>query len=338
MSPVKSILFASCGRRCQLLQDCKKSLGDAVRIVGTDMSPTAPALYCADAAYIVPSITDPSYIDRMLEICRTENVGAVTTLIDPEIAVLARHRERFESEGVIVLAPQLQTAELAFDKVAFARYLTERGLPTVKTYGSIDEFESAFAAGDVCFPVFVKPRTGSGSVGAHRVESLQALCEGCNEDPDLVIQECMPAEEVDVDVYVDALSGSVVQCFSKRKLEMRIGGASKTVSFFDKSLCDLVGELIAHFQFCGPLDIDFFVRDGRYIISEINPRFGGAYIHAFGCGVDFFKLIARNMANRENQPLSGGYEEGAYMLMYDGAMIVRPADLVEGGEYPDVVG
>ena len=73
-----------------------------MRVVAADNSSTAPALYFADASYTVPRIDDAGYVDALLDICRKENVGAVTTLIDPEIAVLAKNRDAFEREGVLV--------------------------------------------------------------------------------------------------------------------------------------------------------------------------------------------------------------------------------------------
>lgn len=46
--------------------------------------------------------------------------------------------------------------------------------------------------------------------------------------------------------------------------------------------------------------MDFFIKNGEYFLSEINPRFGGAYLHAYGAGVDFVKLILNNMHGIEN--------------------------------------
>lgn len=322
----KAILFASCGRRCQLIQDCKKSLGDGVRIIATDASPTAPALYFADAAYVVPRIDDPEYVEHMLELCRKENVGAITTLIDPEIALLAENRARFEDEGVLVLAPGSKTAELAFDKVKFARYLEENGMRTVLSFGDIESFEESLSEGRIAFPVFAKPRTGSGSVGAHVVDDLATLKAQWAAAPDLIVQEYMNCEEADADVYVDYYSGKMVGCFSKKKRETRIGGASKTVSFYDEKLVHMLERLVSLFEFHGPFDVDLFIKDGEYVVSEINPRFGGAYLHAFGCGVDYFKLIRVNMEGNENTPSTCSYPEGRYMLMYDAAVMVDERD------------
>ena len=53
------ILFCSVGRRCELLKDFRKSMGDELKIVVTDHSEVAPAMAFADKAYKVPLIHDP---------------------------------------------------------------------------------------------------------------------------------------------------------------------------------------------------------------------------------------------------------------------------------------
>ena len=111
-----NILFCSVGRRCELLKDFRNTLGNQVKIVVTDNSKVAPAMAFADKAYLVPLISDPSYISIILDICKKEEIQAVTTLIDPEIMLLAKHREEFEALGVTVLAPYEETAKLCFNK------------------------------------------------------------------------------------------------------------------------------------------------------------------------------------------------------------------------------
>ena len=75
--------------------------------------------------------------------------------------------------------------------------------------------------------------------------------------------------------------------------------------------------------------MDFFHVDGEYYLSEINPRFGGAYLHAFGAGVDFFKLIENNLQGRENPVSIGDYEEGVVMMMYDSVVIRKASEIIE---------
>ncbi|MFZ2462167.1 MAG: ATP-grasp domain-containing protein, partial [Caldibacillus thermoamylovorans] len=312
-----NFLFCSVGRRAELIKNFKESLNNDSKIIATDCNNTAPALYFADKQYIVPKITDKKYLTTIMEICEKENINAILTFIDPEIEILAKNRESFESIGVEVLAPYLETAKLCFDKFEMYKYLVENNIKTIRTYADLNSFNSDYKNGDCNFPVFVKPRTGSGSVGARKVSSYEELKSIFNKECNLIIQEFMDGDDIDADVYIDTISHKPVSIFAKKKLETKIGGANKTISFKDNKLFKLIEEVVTKFQFNGPIDIDFFYKDGEYYLSEINPRFGGAYLHAYGCGVDFIKLIVNNLNGIENDPEFGNYDEDVLMMMYD---------------------
>lgn len=319
-----NILFCSAGRRVELLKDFRKSIDNGDRIIAADLSNLAPALYVADAHYLVPRIDDPAYLDTILDICRKEKINAVTTLIDPEIELLAKNRARFEEISVEVLAPYTETAELCFDKFKMYQYLTAHGVPTPDTWGDYASAMAAVKSGSLAFPLFVKPRTGSGSVGARKVQNAETLKALCEADPSLIIQRLM-TDDLDADVYIDTISHKAVSAFSKRKLETKIGGASKTISFKDEKLFDFIRRITDLLKFNGPVDMDFFYQDGTYYLSEVNPRFGGAYLHAYGAGVDFIKLIKNNLDGIENAPVFGDYEDDVVMMMYDSVVITKIA-------------
>lgn len=327
---MNNILFLSCGRRVQLFKFLKQSLGDTCEIIAADNSPLAPALYAADKHFLVSRIDVPEYIDTVLKIAKTNGVKAVTTLIDPEIEILAKNRNRFETEGILVLAPSKETAHYCFDKYAMYQYLTAKGIPTPLTYDTLEHFKEGLQKGEISFPVFIKPRTGSGSVGAHKVNDMQQLEEDfAKGDFQYIIQEMMTSGDCDADVYIDCYSHKPVAAFSKRKLETKIGGASKTISFKDESLFSFINEICNVLEFNGPVDMDFWYRDGKYLLSEVNPRFGGAYLHAFGAGVDFFKLIQHNMEGHANEQHIGGYNDDVLMMMYDAVEIIDKASLAK---------
>lgn len=322
-------LMLSVGRRGELLKNFRQSIEAGSKIVATDLSPYAPALYYADKQYLVPKIQDPAYMDTILDICKKESIHVVTTFIDPEIELLAANRKRFEKLGVEVLAPYEETAKLCFDKYKMFQHLMQQGIPTVMTWGSLEEFEKAYQSGEVSFPVFVKPRTGSGSVGARKILDYDSLEAAWQADAGLIAQEFMDCLDVDADVYIDTITNEAVSAFSKRKLEMRIGGASKTISFKDEKLFRFISKITKILKFNGPVDMDFFYRNGQYYLSEVNPRFGGAYLHAYGAGVDFIKLIETNLKGKANAPMFGNYEEGVVMMMYDSVVIKKSDELVQ---------
>lgn len=324
-----NILFCSVGRRSRLLMDFRATMKGCGKIVATDLSPVAPALFFADETYLVPRINSPEYIGRILEICEKSGVKAITTLIDPEIAILAEHRDDFEAKGILPLCPAAWTARLCFDKYEMFKYLRSKGVRTPLTYNTLEGLREGIDKGEISFPVFMKPETGSGSVGIGKVNNWEEAEAKFNDGKfNYIIQELMTGGDCDADVYVDCISHKAVSVFCKKKIESRIGGASKTISFKDEKLFDFIEQVCSVLELNGPCDMDFFIKDGEYYLSEINPRFGGAYLHAYGAGVDFVKLILNNVHGMKNESSIGQYDDDVVMMMYDDVVIAKKADLL----------
>jgi len=324
-----NILFCSVGRRARLLMDFRESMKGCGKLVATDLSPVAPALFFADKTYLVPRITDEHYFDRIIDICKESDIKAITTLIDPEIEILSKHRDELLSMDILPLCPAAWTAHLCFNKYEMFKHLNEKGVRTVLTYDNLDSFRKGLENGEISFPVFMKPISGSGSVGIGQANTMEEVEKKWNEGNfKYIIQELMSGGDCDADVYVDCISHKPVAIFSKKKIESRIGGANKTISYKDPKLFDFVEEVCSVLELNGPCDMDFFIKDGEYYLSEINPRFGGAYLHAYGAGVDFIKLILNNMHGKENKSIIGEYEDDIIMMMYDDVVIKRKDELM----------
>ena len=175
--------------------------------------------------------------------------------------------------------------------------------------------------GKVKYPVFVKPVCGSASIAISKaydrktVELLFAHNEG------LMIQEFLDGQEIGADVYIDMVSGEIVSIFTKKKIVMRAGETDKAVSFKDERLFQLIEKFVKEAGFRGQIDIDIFDMDGEYYISEVNPRFGGGYPHAYECGCNHMKLIIENLCGNANTKSIGNYESGVYMTKYNEVMV-----------------
>ena len=98
---------------------------------------------------------------------------------------------------------------------------------------------------------------------------------------------------------------------------MRAGETDKAVSFKDPGLFALIERFVLEAGYRGQIDIDIFEINGKYYISEVNPRFGGGYPHAYECGVDHMKLILKNLQGIVNDKNIGAYDEGIYMMKYN---------------------
>lgn len=142
-----------------------------------------------------------------------------------------------------------------------------------------------------------------------------------------MVQEYLEGQEIGADVYIDTISKEVVSIFTKKKLLMRSGETDKAVSFIDDKLFSLIERFVKEAGYIGQIDIDIFYVRGEYYISEVNPRFGGGYPHAYESGINHMKLILNNLEGKVNDRMIGKYNEGIYMMKYND-MIVKSIERI----------
>lgn len=316
-----NILITSVGTRNKIIQYFKENNIEG-RIIATDMSNLAPAIYEADAHYIVPRIDDPNYIDIIFDICKKEKIDGILSLIDPELSLLAKNSEKFKELGVTVIGSPYDVCELSLDKMAMHNWLKDRGYNCAKSYIDKDKFYDDLNNALISFPVFVKPYNGSASILINKVYNKKQLDFLFEEHEGLMIQEFLDGQEIGADVYIDMISGDVVSIFTKKKLLMRAGETDKSVSFRDNKLFAIIKDFVKKAGFKGQIDIDIFNIDGEYYISEVNPRFGGGYPHAYECGINNIKLIINNL-NWNINLTNYDYKTGVYMMKYNECKVIK---------------
>lgn len=317
-----NILITSAGTRNKIVQYFKNEFREIGKVIATDMNDLAPAIYEADNYYLVPRIDTPNYIDKLLGICKKEKIDCLFALIDPELSLIAKNKDKFLEIGVKPLISNYDAVELAFDKYEMFKYLNSNGYKCAKSYIDKAEFYKDLESGKISFPVFVKPYKGSASININKVSSKEEINTLFDVYDDLLIQEFLDGQEIGADVYVDPISKKVVSIFTKEKIKMRAGETDKARSFKDEKLFDLITDLVEKIGYEYMIDMDIFKVGNDYYISEINPRFGGGYPHAYECGVNFPRLIINSMNGKKNKNEIGNYEENIYMMKYNEIKII----------------
>ena len=320
-----NVLILAAGTRNKIVQYFKNTFRGIGNVVATDASELGPAIYDADKFYIVPPITAEGYIDGILDICRKEQIDGVLSLIDPELSLLAANEKRFQQLGVQIIGSSYELCELSLDKMQMYRWLSAHGYACARSWMDIDAFFKAVDSGEISFPVFVKPYRGSASIHISKAYDKETVALLFAHEDNLMIQEFLDGQEIGADVYIDLISGEVVSIFTKKKIKMRAGETDKAVSFKDPALFELIEKFVLEAGFRGQIDIDLFKIQRKYYISEVNPRFGGGYPHAYESGCDHMKLILNNLNGTANQKQIGAYEEGVYMMKYNEVKILYPS-------------
>lgn len=301
-----NILFTCAGRRTYLLKYFKEQLADEGLIVGTDMQLTAPALSAADIKEQVPAVYAEDYIDQTLDICRRHDIKALICLNDLELPILADNRQRFADAGVTLIVSGPEVIDICFDKYHTAQYVESLGLNTPKTFVNYEKAIEALKSGELKFPLVLKPRWGSGSIGIEFVNDLDELAEtytmllkkvkksilatASQGDEYILIQQKINGQEYGMDVMND-LSGRNRGVSVKMKLAMRAGETDKARTVDNTEIRAIGRTLGENLKHIGNLDVDVFEENGKYYVLELNPRFGGGFPFSYEAGVNFPKAI-----------------------------------------------
>lgn len=318
-----NILILSAGTRNKIIKYFRDQLMGQGKVIATDCSNLAPAIYEADKYYIVPKITDENYINTILNICKKEKIDALVSLIDPELSLISKNINLFKEIGVTPIISDYDKIETCFDKYKMYEFLKKYDFKTPRSYINKKSFFEDLDKGEITFPVFVKPVKGSASININKVNNVEELNAIWEQTDDLLIQEFMEGQEYGADVYIDLITKKIVAIFTKKKIKMRAGETDKAVSVKNESLFQLIKEFVEKAGFKGIIDIDIFEKNGDYYISEVNPRFGGGYPHAYECGVNVPKMIINNIRGQINKEEIGNYEENVYMMKYNEIKIIK---------------
>ncbi len=298
-----NILFTCAGRRNYLINYFKEVLTGKGKVFASDMQDSAPAMVDADESFVVPAIYEDNYLDAIKKIVVERKIDAVISLNDLELPILSAGKEEIERLGAKVIVSDERVVNIAFDKWETTRFVESIGLRSPKTYINLEEAKKALASGELKFPLVIKPRWGSASIGidfpedmeelelAHKLLSIRLsrsiLAEASKEDVShaIMIQEKIDGDEYGIDVLND-FDGQYVGTFARKKLSMRSGETDKAITVIDpkiEAIGKTIGENLKHI---GNLDCDIFEEKGEYYILELNPRFGGGYPFSHEAGIN----------------------------------------------------
>lgn len=291
-----NILFTGVGRRIELLQAFRNAalvLNKSLKIYGADIAGTAPALAYCDYSRRVVSMKDDYYIDNLLDICKKDGISLVIPTIDTDLLVLSENKSRFDAIGTRVLISAPDKIRICRDKNYTSKFFIECGLQAPIPVNNWNNYECGY-------PAFIKPKDGSSSINAFKVENVEELKIYANQIGDYIVQPFVEGKEYTIDIFCDWY-GEPLSIVPRERLQVRAGEVLKTKITMDSTMIDEAKKICNHFKPCGPLTVQL-IKDnvsGIDYYIEINPRFGGGAPLSMKAGARSAECILKMLEDEE---------------------------------------
>ena len=305
---MKKILFTGVGRRIELLQAFRNAalvLNKELKIYGADMAGTAPALAYCDYTRKVVAMKDPQYIQNLIDICREDQIDLLIPTIDTDLLVLSENKEKFEMIGTRVMISAPDKIRICRDKNNTSQFFVDCGLSAPIPVNEWEKYNAGY-------PAFIKPKDGSSSINAFKVENKEELEVYAGQVEDYIVQPFISGREYTIDIFCD-WDGKPISIVPRERVQVRAGEVLKTKIVLDYTMIEESKVLCSVFKPCGPMTVQL-IRDEKGVdwFIEINPRYGGG------------------------APLSmkaGARSAEAILRLLDGEMIEYMTDIADGAIY-----
>jgi carbamoyl-phosphate synthase large subunit len=317
-----TVMFSSAGRRGELIGCFRrdaKAIGVDLYVVATDSHPElSAACQIADVSYRVPRCTEAGFVEATLAICRKENVDMVIPMIDTELQGLSAAAEKFDAIGTRVVISSGEVIAIARDKLKTSEVLKQAGVQVPRTAPLLEVLKDCSGW---AWPLILKPRGGSSSVGIIYVESPADLGRAAlTQKAQYIAQERWFGDEYTVNMFFDK-EGDLCCVVPHKRIETRGGEVSKgrteRLQIFN-DMAHLVAKALPGAR--GPLCFQAIRNDrNQAAVFEINARFGGGYPLAHQAGAHFPRWLLQE-ASSGFATASNDWRAGVTMLRYDTAV------------------
>jgi carbamoyl-phosphate synthase large subunit len=314
-APVSGVLFTCAGQRVDIVTAFKRA---GARTVAVDVNRLAPALYHADVHAFVPRIDDPQYVATLHALVHEHDVGLVVPLTDLDHGVLSRAKDAL---GALVLLPEPEIVDALADKWLAHLLFEERGIGSPPTWLPAD------VPAELEFPVLVKARRGFGSRGIYRCENereLEFFLDYTTEDS--MVQAVCRGEEFSIDVFSDA-GGRCLNAIPRTMIESKGGESIKGMTIKAADLIEHGRHVAETMGIVGPANIQCFREpDGSLPVTDVNPRFGGAFPLPTAAGSRYPELALALAAGERPEPRLGDFRAGLYMTRFFSELVLSAGE------------
>ncbi len=309
---VRRVIVTAAGTvTAQSLIKALREDGRVAFIAAGDMNPLNATRAFVDEFVTLPPAGEADFALKCFEAAARLQIDLLVPLIvESEFLPLDDARALFESIDCRLVLPPREVATRTGDKLEFAKFLREIGVPGPATQHYFEGIEIDR------FPVYLKPRRGSGSVGTSRIESLHSLHEAARGRSDLIVQAAVEGTEFTVDCFA-AEPGRVVAAVPRERIAIKAGVSVKGRTYRHPLIERVASGVVEKSGLRGPANVQGMLRsDATFSVIEMNPRFSGTLALTTAAGINFASLLIDMIEGTPLPDLTGRHEHGVTMMRY----------------------
>jgi carbamoyl-phosphate synthase large subunit len=310
---VTTVLFTCAGQRVDIVSAFGRA---GATTISADVNPLAPALYHADRYELVRRVDDPGYVAQLAGLVAEHDVDLVVPLTDLDQLTLARARDEI---AAAVLLPPPEVVEQMGDKYRAHETFERLGIASPRSWLPHD------LPADLEFPVGVKAREGFGSRHIYRANDRDELEFHLARTPVAsFVQAWCVGEEFSIDVFCD-FGGRCLNAIPRTMIESKGGESIKGMTIKDWELIEHGRRVAESLPIWGPANIQCFREpDASLLVTDVNPRFGGAFPLPLAAGSRYPELALALAAGERPEPTVGEFREGVVMTRFFSDLCLTP--------------
>lgn len=282
----KNILITSAGvaTAINIISSLRKSNKYIYNIIAIDMNNDSAGLYLANKFYIVKPSKESGFLEDLIQIIKNEKIEFIFPLHSSEIAFFSSYKALFEELNVGMIIPREDIVKKCVNKNLFESFLEENHFPYPKSYKNKNDIKE--------YPLFIKLKQGSSSIGAFKINSNEELAFYLKENEEkYLIQEYIDWEEITIDCYVNK-KGILVGFVPRYRVKVKDGKSVVAKTMFSEKLLTITTLLLKKLDYRGACNIQVFYKDDEIKIIELNPRLSaGGLPLATEAGVNIPELM-----------------------------------------------
>ena len=301
-----AVLFTCSGQRVDIVSAFSRA---GATTIAADLDRLAPTLYHADHMALVPRVTDDAYLPALAALVREHDVRLVVPLTDLDQELLSGSSVALAP--ALVLVPPPDVCRTMGDKYLAHLFFEEHGIASPRSWLPADVPAGAR------YPLLVKVREGFGSRHIYRAGDPDELAFFLRYTTvDSFVQETCRGDELSIDVFCD-LDARCLNAIPRTMILSKGGESIRGMSIQDRELIEHGARVAETVGIVGPACVQCFREpDGSLPVTDVNPRFGGAFPLPLAAGSRYPELALALARGEHPQPRLGAFREGIVMTRF----------------------